>query len=531
MTQAASTGLTALPETLRASSVQDSNNSAAAGHATEIGQGADELVLKVSGESWQGDAQFTVHVNGEQVGGVLTAVTQHGDGSDTVTLRGDWGADAKVSVAFLNDGWGGTADTDRNLHIDAASYNGEAIAGAARTLWTEESVTLTAGTPPADGGTAPPAQGADELVLKVSGESWQGDAQFTVQVNGEQVGGVLTAVTQHGDGSDTVTLRGDWGADTKVSVAFLNDGWGGTADTDRNLHIDSASYNGEAIAGAARTLWTEGSATLTAGAPPADGGEADGGEVDAGQPPGDAGGSTGGGTPPTGGATPDGYTLVLADDFSDGYSTATWGNPYHGSVYWNGAFTWNADDVAVRDGEMQVTITQQDDGNWTAGGFNSFTAGHTITYGKIEFDAKVPDHQGTMTAILTWPSSDNWPRDGEIDILETPFSENMFSTHYEGPNGEHYFDSIRSSTYDASEWHHYEVTWLPDSLTIEVDGQVMAHWTDPAEIPDVPHGFGAMGFVGSDADTWMGGAPDGSTPGQVTISLDNVRMYQADGIF
>jgi beta-glucanase (GH16 family) len=71
------------------------------------------------------------------------------------------------------------------------------------------------------------------------------------------------------------------------------------------------------------------------------------------------------------------------------------------------------------------------------------------------------------------------------------------------------------------------MTWLPNRLTIEVNGQVMAEWTDPAQIPDVAHGFGAMGFVGAEFDQWMGGAPDGSTPDQVTVSIDNVRMYQA----
>ena len=183
----------------------------------------------------------------------------------------------------------------------------------------------------------------------------------------------------------------------------------------------------------------------------------------------------------------------------------------------------------MRNGEMQVTMTDHG-GWWTAGGFNSFKAGNTIQYGKIEFDAKVPDHQGTMAAILTWPATDVWPQDGEIDILETPHNENMFSTHYAGSDGEHAYDSIRSNTFDASKWNHYEMTWLPDRLTIEVNGQLMAEWTDPAQIPDVPHGFGAMGFVGSPWDEWMGGAPDSSTPDQVAVSIDNVKMYQLDGI-
>jgi hypothetical protein len=526
-----------------------------AGHGgdAEAGEGPDTLVLKVSSESYQGHAEFTVTVNGEQVGGVFTASAAHGAASDTITLRGTFGAGAEIAVAFVNDLWEGTAETDRNLHIDGASFNGEAIAGAAQTVWGNYAVSFAAGgvTPPTDGEEPPPVDGGEEeppveeppveeppadgggdteagegddtLVLQVSGESYKGHAQFTVQVNGEQVGGTFTASAAHGAASDTVTLRGDWGAEAEVTVTFINDLWEGAAETDRNLHIDGASYNGEAIAGAAQTVWGDYGVSFStdgAGTP----------EEPPVEPPVDNGGGADGGTPPKGGSTPDGYTLVLEDDFSNGYLYENWGNPFNGGTYWNGGFSWNAGDVNVRDGEMQVTMTDHG-GWWTAGGFNSFKAGNTITYGKIEFDAKVPNHQGTMTAILTWPETDVWPRDGEIDILETPHNENMFSTHYEGPNGEHWYDSIRSSTFDASKWNHYEMTWLPDRLTIEVNGELVAEWTDPAQIPDGAHGFGAMGFVGTGVDQWMGGAPDGSTPDVVTVSLDNVKMYQADGIF
>ncbi len=67
--------------------------------------------------------------------------------------------------------------------------------------------------------------------------------------------------------------------------------------------------------------------------------------------------------------------MVLSDNFGAGYQTSNWGNPYHGGVYWNGAFSWSGADVAVRNGEMQVTMTRHADGSWTAGSFNSFKAG------------------------------------------------------------------------------------------------------------------------------------------------------------
>jgi hypothetical protein len=90
-----------------------------------LGAGADTLVLKISETAYKGDAQFTVAVDGKQVGGVFTAKTLHGAGSDTITLKGDWGAgDHKVTVNFLNDHWEGSTAKDRNLYVDGISFNG-----------------------------------------------------------------------------------------------------------------------------------------------------------------------------------------------------------------------------------------------------------------------------------------------------------------------------------------------------------------------------------------------------------------------
>ncbi|MBL6082290.1 hypothetical protein JMJ56_30400 [Belnapia sp. T18] len=74
------------------------------------------------------------------------------------------------------------------------------------------------------------------------------------------------------------------------------------------------------------------------------------------------------------------------------------------------------------------------------------------------------------------------------------------------------------------------MTWLPGDLTVEVNGKVVAHWTGADAVPDDPMGFGAMGYVGTSADAWMGGGPNGSTPSTVTYEIDNVVMSQWAGI-
>jgi hypothetical protein len=120
-----------------------------------IGTGTHNLVLRISEDAYMGDAQYTVSVDGQQIGGTLTAHALHGAGSDTLTVQGNWtGGQHTVSVAFLNDAWGGTAATDRNLHLDGATYDGAALASSTASLLSNGAAAFTfsvAGTLPLPG--------------------------------------------------------------------------------------------------------------------------------------------------------------------------------------------------------------------------------------------------------------------------------------------------------------------------------------------------------------------------------------------
>jgi hypothetical protein len=199
-------------------------------------------------------------VDGVQFGEAFAASAWRSAGqSDTFVLRGDWGpGEHTVEVEFLNDAWGGTESTDRNLHLESATYNGQALEGAAAALMSAGAASF------AFAEEAPPelvvGEGPDTLVLKVSQDAYQGDAQYTVSVDGAQVGGVFTAASLKSSGeSDTLTIKGDWGpGEHRVEVAFLNDKWDGTAATDRNLYVEGATYNGAAVDGAAKALMSAG---------------------------------------------------------------------------------------------------------------------------------------------------------------------------------------------------------------------------------------------------------------------------------
>jgi hypothetical protein len=176
--------------------------------------------------------------------------------------------------AALDDGG------DRNLYVDSISYDGAVVKGTTTGIYTSPlfppngpydpgnavfAVTDTTAIPanaPSTPTTTPGAvsvgSGASTIVLKMSDDPYQGNAQFTVAVDGKQVGGTLTtsAISWEGQ-TQEFDLHGAWAAGThSVAVTFVNDAIGpvdanGNAydATDRNLYVNGVSFNGSAAAG------------------------------------------------------------------------------------------------------------------------------------------------------------------------------------------------------------------------------------------------------------------------------------------
>jgi hypothetical protein len=233
--------------------------------AVMSGSGNDTLTLAMSEDPYLGDAQFTVSVDGTQVGGTFTtsAVAWQGQQQQFV-LKGNWGSGTHaVKVAFTNDavtlnsdGYGIDA-LDRNLYINGVTYDGGTASGTPWELASNGSQTfnVTAITTPTPTPTPTPT---DTLVLKLSEDAYQGDAQYTVSVNGKPIGGARTATATHAAGqSSTVSLTGSFGLDPTVVVTFTNDAYGG-AGADRNLYVDGVTYDG-VVQAASGALYSNGS--------------------------------------------------------------------------------------------------------------------------------------------------------------------------------------------------------------------------------------------------------------------------------
>jgi len=118
----------------------------------------------------------------------------------------------------------------------------------------------------------------------------------------------------------------------------------------------------------------------------------------------------------------------------------------------------------------------------------------SFTYGRIQVRAKLPSGDWTWPAIWMLPESSvygQWPRSGEIDIMESRGNRKLFdwngvnigseqvaSTLHFGPdaghNGQSFTHGARNSAPDQGfdrDFHVYELEWTGDHMRFTVDGQ------------------------------------------------------------
>jgi beta-glucanase (GH16 family) len=145
-----------------------------------------------------------------------------------------------------------------------------------------------------------------------------------------------------------------------------------------------------------------------------------------------------------------------------------------------------AEAFSVEDGLLVVTAKNNADGAIVSGGMRHKA---DYLYGKFEFKVKSDrDPAGIMSAVvLTWPSTEKWPVDGELDIFETGpgIDRNNFFTviHYDPANKQYTYDH----KINGREWRIMTMEWTPEYIRIYRDGQKVYELTDLAAIPRVSH--------------------------------------------
>ncbi len=225
------------------------------GATIKVGAGSDTLVLKITQDAYQGDSQYSISVDGKQIGGTFTAKALHNSGqSDTLEIKGNWGVgNHTVSVQLLNDLYGGSADKDRNVYVESATYNGTAVNNSKLVAgWTKAqsfSITDSTAVGAQTSETNQPTTTTDTITVRVSGDSYNGDPNFVLTLDGRAIDtkNLVTADRDKGEWQ-TFTFTGDFDLDGlqnhRVGIKFDNDLWGGKSTMDRNLYIDKVTFNG-----------------------------------------------------------------------------------------------------------------------------------------------------------------------------------------------------------------------------------------------------------------------------------------------
>jgi hypothetical protein len=206
--------------------------------------GIDTLVLNVGESASSGqNAEFTVSVDGTQIGGVQTVTAaEAAGGGQNITLTGPFGAAGAhdVTVNYIN----ASGDGGRMLFVNAISVDGLATFTDPATV--SSGVNNYTVQKPA----APLASNAgsqDTLVLNVSETAASGkNALFMVSVDGQMVGGIEQATASHAKGkTQNITLSGDFGSGPHtVAIDFVNGYSGNASDAGRTLYVNSISFDG-----------------------------------------------------------------------------------------------------------------------------------------------------------------------------------------------------------------------------------------------------------------------------------------------
>jgi beta-glucanase (GH16 family) len=210
-----------------------------------------------------------------------------------------------------------------------------------------------------------------------------------------------------------------------------------------------------------------------------------------------------------------GRHLVFDDEF-DGSTldTSKW-TPYYSAG--NGGHGLRRPSALALDGNGNLVVTaQMVSGQIVSGGM---AAKANFAYGRFETRVRTDiDPTGTMSGVvLTWPQSNRWPEDGELDIYETgaaPSTRTPFHSfvHYGASNEQYYF----THDADGAQWHTLAMEWSAGAITIFRDGTPVWTVTDPVAIPDVAHHL----TVQLDAIATR------TLTAPVRMNVDYVRIYQ-----
>jgi beta-glucanase (GH16 family) len=192
-------------------------------------------------------------------------------------------------------------------------------------------------------------------------------------------------------------------------------------------------------------------------------------------------------------------------------------------------YTNRPKNVLIEDGILKINALKED---YNGAAFTSArlkTKGlFSVTYGRIEVRAKVPEGLGTWPAI--WMLGNNidevgWPKCGEIDIMEHKGNalNRIYGTlHYPQRHGGNANGKFIETQTASTKFHLYAVEWTKEQIKIMMDDTIIHQINNTADIP-FHHDFFIL------LNLAIGGHFAGSVDPNfkhATLEIDYVRVYQ-----
>jgi hypothetical protein len=138
--------------------------------------------------------------------------------------------------------------------------------------------------------------------------------------------------------------------------------------------------------------------------------------------------------------------------------------------------------------------------------------GGGLLYGRYEVRARFDSMRGYHVAFLLWPDSGRRSQDGEIDFPDDALDSTTIDgfLHWRGATSSGQFEHYRLAA-SLTQWHTYEIDWLPGRVSFYVDGTLIG--TSTLHVPDTP-----MHWV-LQTDTWSHEPPPANgTAGLVQVA-------------
>ena len=199
-------------------------------------------------------------------------------------------------------------------------------------------------------------------------------------------------------------------------------------------------------------------------------------------------------------------------------------------------YTKDRENSYVSDGTLKIVAKKNEKGKWTSARlFSQFKK--SMTYGYLEFRAKVPTEKGCWPALWMLPEKDTygiWPRSGEIDVMEASanvWGNQVYGTaHCLSGHGGNPVISVGTEVKKMNKkWHTYAVNWDSEGIAWYYDGKLLCTYRNPHKTDDgwMEWPFDQPFYI--IMNVAMGGNLGGDIDGKIdncTMEVDYVRLYQ-----